>query len=201
MSNKFTLFVTASVILVFSSCKKDSSGPPPVNTITGNYIFVSASADLTSTTQVSSGGVTLKTVSISKYTTIDNGGTLRITADTIYATGLTYSVDTTFLGYEYMNNQLIDSFSFPLTVTLSPTDEEVKYRLITSDSIYFDNGSLFSVSGGGSTATQPGGEKYVLNGNTLTLTGHVNQKNTDNSSGTPETITTTGIATTILQKQ
>jgi hypothetical protein len=56
--------------------------------LTGNYMFVSASADLTSTTQVSSGGVTLKTVSISKYTTIDNGGT----PETVNTTGIATTI-------------------------------------------------------------------------------------------------------------
>jgi hypothetical protein len=203
MRTKLILALTGAILLFFVSCKKDSSKSPVTNAITGNYTFVSVSAVITSTTQLSQGGVVLKTTTVSDYTTIQNAGNIRITGDSMSASGLTYTVDTTLMVYEYQNNQLLDSFSYPFYFNLPPTNSGSKYRLISNDSIYYEGGGFISpgIAGTGPSPVQGSGGKYVFSGNNLILTSHVNQNYTDNSTGTPVNVVNQGISTSILQKQ
>jgi hypothetical protein len=204
MKPKLPFLLCASLTLFLWACKKSSNLPAPTNTIAGTYTLVSLHVKVTGTDQASQGGVTAKTITYTDYTTIDNGGTITITPDSMYATDMTYTVDTSVMVYEYENGQLLDSLVYPFYFNLPPTSSASKYRLITNDSIYYYGGGLIDpgLSGGsGTTTTQGGGGRYVLSGNILTLTSHLSQSYTDNSQGFPISVVNKGIETVVLQKQ
>jgi hypothetical protein len=204
MKPRLPLFLALSLMLFLWACKKNSNTPAPTNTIMGTYDLVSLSANFTSTNQASQGGVTVKTITYSKYTTIDNAGTITITSDSMYTSNMTYTVDTSVMVYEYENAQLIDSFEYPFYYNLPVSSGASRYRLITNDSIYYYAGGIIDMGlsgSSGTTSTQGGGGRYVLSGNVLTLTSHLNQSYIDNSQGFPISVVNKGIETVILQKQ
>lgn len=81
------------------------------------------------------------------------------------STGLAYSIDTTTKTDYYENNVLIDSFEMPFTFDVPASDAVTGYKIITNDSIYVNNGLLFS--GNTTTPVESTGLKYRIEGDKL----------------------------------
>ncbi|GGA92304.1 hypothetical protein [Puia dinghuensis] len=127
----------------------------------------------------------ISSLSIANYTTKSSAGTVNFTSDSMIVSGLTYTVDTTFMTYFYIAGSLYDSISSPLTATLPPTSASAKYQMINSDSLYFPNGGILSSLAPSSTGQ---GIRYTLKGDSLTLSAVVAQTTGGTTINANETI-------------
>lgn len=192
------LLGSLAIIVMLASCKKDDPQTTNSASIEGSYKLKYITAKTNAT--VLSGDE--KSVAISDYTTTDNQGTITFNNSTLTATGLSYSVNTNAKGYLYFGGDLVDSFSYPFSFALPPSNSAAPYQLIGTDSIYFPQGSVTSgIDGMGSTQSAPGGGRYSFAGNLLTITQHVTKDSTINDSGETAHLTETGLASIVLEKQ
>jgi hypothetical protein len=202
MYTKFTLAAIGLIFLTMVSCKKDNNGGGSGGgALQGQWNLVSMQAQTQSTQQYVESGIAFKTVTLSEYTTTNNAGTVTFSTDSAITKGLAYSVATTANGAIYENGQVINTTQVPFNFTLPPTNSSSKYQLIGKDSVYFPAGGLIvAVGSSGSQPTVGSGGRYVISGNTLTLTLHVNQSSTQSISGVAITQNDQGTVTTILSK-
>ncbi len=197
-----TTLLTLSVSLIFMSCYKDLKDQLPTalaTSIQGNYKFVSMTANTTVTQQVTSGADVAKTVTVANYTTTNNEGTLRIGANNMTSTNLSYAINTIAKGYIYANNTLLDSVDVPFQYSVPPTSTTSSIKMVGNDSVYFTSSSMFM--NGTTQSTTPGGAKLKLEGDKLFMTTTVNQTTTQNIQGSTVLSTSKGTAVITLQKQ
>jgi hypothetical protein len=188
-----------TVIVILSSCQKESSTDSNTATIEGTYKLKYLTSKTNSTITGDDGE---KAVTTSDYTTIDNQGTILFDNSNLSATGLTYTVDTIANVYLYQDNQLINSSSYPFQFTLPVSNSVASYKLIGADSIYFPGGSLTSgVGGSGSIPTGPSGGRYSLNGKLLTLTQNASKDSTFVDSGITFHMTESAVSSVVMEKQ
>ena len=162
-----TLFVFIGLL---AACKKSNqNGGSGSGSIQGNWKFLYLAATTRENT-ASAGGYSSTT--FTSYKTIDNGGTVTFTADSMKVTGLTYSVNTTATSYIYIGNVLQDSLSLPFTFTLPATTESIVIKAVGNDSLYAPNGGIMPANYTGVTvsASQPSGVHYVISHDTLEMT-------------------------------
>jgi hypothetical protein len=191
-------FITAVVcLLLFAACKKSSSGGSSgPNPLTGNWAFdgETTNANIVSTTTF--GPLSIKVTNLIAFRTIDNVGTLTFTTDTLNAVGVGYDIDTTYT--TITNTGLsIDTTTAPLVTTAQPANTSASYRLIGSDSIYFPNGSPFTIN---VDSVQPpiqfNGAHFKISGTTLTLTSTISLNGPETVNGI--TAPTTGIISSVI---
>ncbi|MFT3748528.1 MAG: hypothetical protein QM768_09440 [Agriterribacter sp.] len=197
MKLKLLSFLCLPAVLFLASCKKDSNDTS--SPISGNYKFIKFVANTVSITSYTENGVFYKSVTYSEYTTKNNTGNLEIDGSNIKSTGLSYSVDTTTKTDYYENNELIDSFEIPLKVTIPAGDAVTGYKIVTNDSLYVNNGLMFS--GGTTTSVEPSGLKYRIEGNQLIFNAAKTQVKTVTQFGVVMTQKATVSAEIIYQKQ
>lgn len=151
--------------IVFAACNKEKSTTDST-AIEGTYTLKFISAKTNST--VSGGGETA--VTVSDYTTINNGGIIVIDATNFKGTGLTYEIKSTATTDYYEGSSLINSTTSPLSAIIPATNSSAPYKLIGTDSIFFKNGSFTSQIESGQNGGNGG--KYTLSGKTLTIQQH-----------------------------
>jgi hypothetical protein len=179
--------------LIFTSCQKglnyslsspqdttsnNNNGRDTGNAITGTWNFLSMHVSMRTTARFHLDSAEDKTISKSNYTTQNNTGTLVIDDSVITVSNLSYTVNSTVRGYIYKNNVLTDSSKMPFSFSLPAVNTSGKYKLIGSDSIYFPEGSIMTISGTSSTA-QPSGAKLKIIGDTLKITQTVRKDTTE----------------------
>ncbi len=113
---------------MLASCNKDKTSS--TTGIEGTYKFKNFSAYTQSSIADNMGD---KIVTLSNYTATDNGGTLTFANNTMIDTGLTYSVNTQAEFYEYYNDALLDSASYPFNFMLPPGNSTGQYQLVGAD--------------------------------------------------------------------
>jgi hypothetical protein len=174
---KISFALSAIVVTTFFvSCKKESNSPA-VGDITGEYTFVSMEAN-TSSTAESSG---MKTVTTSNYTTENNTGTVTIGASTITSSNVSYDINTTLHGTTYLNGTLLGTVDQSYSFAAPATSASATYRLVGADSIYFENGTMFS--DGITSSTEPAGARLSVDGNILYMLTTVHQNITQDIGG------------------
>src|SRR5579871_6836765 len=151
------------LVIIITSCKKSNSSSSQGNTINGNWYFVSFSANTQSTTEYSSGGTDYKNVSISDYTSSNNGGTVSFASNTMTGTNITYYISATVFATDYENGVEVQMQSAPYSYYFPPTNTSSSYTVIGSDSVSFPSGSFTSGPG------QSGGigAKIAFSGDTV----------------------------------
>ena len=184
-----------TAIIVLSSCQKENDTNNTA--IQGTYKLKSLTAKTNSTITGSDGE---KVVTVSDYATTNNQGTLVFDQSNFAYTGLTYSINTEATTYLYLDNELLDSLSFPLQFTLPSTNGTTTYKLVGADSIYFPQGSV-TMGGAGATQTLASGGRYNLNGNLLTITQHISKDSTFQDSGVTFIMNQSGVTSMIIEKQ
>jgi len=158
----------AFVSLIFFSCQKDVSDIPDSDiSILGNWKFVSMDVSTNSTVESTDALGSLKTITTSNYITENNTGNVTIDASKMSISNVSYSVNTIAEGYIYTDGSLTDSIEAPLQYNAPATSGVYNYRMIGSDSIYFDSGSFFM--NGATQQSLPGGAKLKMQGDTLYL--------------------------------
>ncbi len=196
MKKLFVPGLLAAIILL-AACKKDSSNS--TTGIEGTYNFKYISAKSTSSLTGSAGD---KIITISDYSTINNGGVITFSNNSLTAKDLTYSVNTQAKAYQYDGSDLIDSLSYPFSFTLPSSNSTGQYKIIGTDSIYFPQGGLtVPTDGSGPYQGSAGGGHFTLSGNLLTIIQNVSRDSSFRNSG--ETYQQTQRATTsiVLEKQ
>jgi hypothetical protein len=179
MKKIFILLSGIATTFLFS-CQKESD-TPSVTAINGTWSFISMDATTNAIAETTQGSETDKTITQSNYTTENNSGTVTIEASTMTTNNLSYSVNAIAKAYTYQNNVLIDSLEAPFNFTAPPSSSSISYRFVGSDSIYFDQGSVFM--NGATQASTPGGAKIKVEGDILYLTQSAHQIITKNVSG------------------
>jgi hypothetical protein len=174
MSKSLPVFIC--LCIAFFSCQKEvsfenntggSSGGTSAGLV-GVWKLSSLHAETLADNETNDLGTIDRSVTKSVYDTKQNTGTISFTPDLkAITTNFGYSIDTVGIVYYYENNVLQDSLDFPFMMPFSSSTGTSGYNLVGADSIYFTAGSL-SI-GTGTTATQPAGLKYKLEGNKLTM--------------------------------
>jgi hypothetical protein len=203
------LFPVAIICLFLISCSKEKSadsstgipgGPGGSNSLIGNWKLMKIHISTKSVVEMNDAGIDVKTITYSDYDTKDNQGTMKVTANKIENIGWGYSIDDFAIGYYYEDDVLIDSFEFPLVFTTPTSTTSVNYKLIGADSIYYESGGTVNV-GGGTSFTGPGGGRYEIDNDILTITTHYNGTTSGSNQGLPYTQTNSAKAISTLQRQ
>jgi hypothetical protein len=198
------LFPVAFICLFLISCSKEksvdsSTGTPGgpggpgsgSNSLLGNWKLVGINIKTKAVIEMNDAGLNVKTVTFSDYDTKDNQGTMKITSNKMESTNWGYSVDDVAVGYFYENNVLVDTLEFPLVVTIPPTSSSITYKLIGADSIHYE-----------ATATSaPGGGRYKIENNVLTVTSYLSTQTTGSNQGVPFTQTNSAKSISTLHRQ
>ena len=195
--NKLIIPAILAMIVMLASCKKDKTSS--TTGIEGTYKFKNLSAQTQSSI---AGNLGDKIVTLSDYTTTNNGGTLTFANNTMTASGLTYTVNTQAEFYEYYNNDLLDSASYPFNFTLPASNSNGQYQLVGADSIYFPNGGITITSDGSTTYQgQASGGHYSISGSVLTITQYVVKDSSFTDSGESYILHESATGSMQLEKQ
>ncbi len=193
---KLRILAFAALSLTIFSCSKEDTASSQ-NSLVGDYKFVSVSAQTESDVRYSEAGTQYRDVTTSAYTSTDNKGTIKITADKMESVGLGYTVSTTATVKSYEDGVFVDSFEAPFNFTLPTSNSTVSYKLVTADSISYQGASII----GGISQATAGGSKFYLEGNNIILKSTETKTSTQNVQGIVLTKTDKLSATTVLQKQ
>jgi hypothetical protein len=210
MNIKFTL-LTVIISIFFLSCQKEigldisTNGTTTNGTTTNNsnpligaWKFISIQAKTTATNEASAAGVVIKAVTVSDYTTIDNGGKMIFDAQNMTQDSVTYGVNSTAYSTMYENGIKIDTFSMPLVASYPPMRGVAAYTRIGADSIYIHAGT--STINGVTQPSAPGGAKIRFDQNKLYITQRGNETTTTTQQGQTVKMTRQVEAVITLQK-
>ncbi len=193
MKLKNLTLVLSVIVLVATSCKKEGSENSS-SLLSGNWKFVSANGATTISNSVDIGGDVLKTEAISNFISSNPKGTYNMTATQITGNGIGYDFTGTSTTKIYENNVLQNQVTMPMNGTISPINTSSTYKLIGTDSLYFET----KVPG----TANSGGCKFKLEGTKLTLFMNVNTKSFTDLGGATVSADNINVNTTvILQKQ
>ena len=147
--------------LMICACKKSNTDTN--QGLVGTWNF----SGVTATTRISANeGQGVMMLGYPAFTTTNNIGTVTFMKDSMRASGIGYTVDTSFLAYFYYNGSIYDSSRQTLNYTVPPTSSTSKYTLTGADSIYMPSGGILTALDSSSTGQRC---KYVLSGDSLTL--------------------------------
>lgn len=203
MMNKFTLVSAAFILLAIGACKKSNSGGgsgPGSDPLTGNWNFTSMTSNATITASESFGPITTKVVDVVDFTTKNNMGSFVFTADSLAASGLGYTIDTTYTTYTYVGTTG-DTVVTPINTTIPPASSTEAYTLVGSDSINFPGATPFTVGLSTGQSVQISGAHFAISGTTLTLTSTINQTTSETFGGITAPATTQAKTIITLTKQ
>ena len=200
--------IAIAVFLV--SCQKELHFNDPVNAggngggnntnnIVGDYDFVGMNAHTVSIVTVSQSGQNLKTVTTSDYNTLNNSGTVKITANQVISTNNAYSIDTIMNSKTYINGLLLDDSDFPFVISSPPTSSTSSYVRNSSDSITM-TGPIGFPDPSGNIATGSVGSKLSWHGDTLYMKVSTAFTQTITQGGIPANFTGTVTGTSKLKK-
>lgn len=162
MQKPLLILTPVLCFLMICACKKSNSGLNQGLVGTWNFLGIKA------TTRISGyegQGVLMQ--AFPAFVTRNNTGSLTFFAkDSMSASGIGYTVDTSFIAYYYYNGSLYDSARQALSYTVPPTSTTSKYSLVGADSIYMPSGGILTALDSSSTGQRC---KYVISGDSLTL--------------------------------
>ncbi|MGN6618148.1 MAG: hypothetical protein ACTHJ5_13325 [Ilyomonas sp.] len=196
MKNLFLRFLV--IVIVFTSCKKENSNPSSMD-IKGTWKFIEMEVKATSIKEFSDESGKQKTISINDFTTVNNSGTVVFDGSKASLNDLTYTINTVTKAEVYMNDQLVQTVEMPLTAPVPATSSSSDYKLIGSDSIHFDNGTMFFNNM--SQEVDASGAKLSLQGNILYMTSTINDIRTEVIQGINILSTTNAITRVKLHRQ
>ncbi len=201
----------ATIILSLAACQKEISEEtnggtvPNGNTsdIIGNYDMVGMSADLESTTVGGTAPLQTKTIITVPYTSTDNKGTVKITADSLSTTDVSYTLSGNAFTKVYVAGVLIDTMSFLINTPVPATSNSGAYTKVGTDSLHFAAGAFGSLPAGiGVTLpATPNGARYSWSADTLVLKIPIDINTTQTISGNTVQITAKGTQIAKLKKK
>ncbi|HEY1167066.1 MAG TPA: hypothetical protein VGE90_17955 [Chitinophaga sp.] len=168
---RFTLLLAAASTVLYS-CSKDETDPGGNNpdTLKGTYDFVGMTVASQSTVTVTGSGVNEMTITTSNYVTKNNGGTVTVDATNFTNTDFIYSVDTVVNAKSYSDGVFESEMDIPFKFDVPKLSSHAPYKLVGTDSIYFEKGFVENPDGSGTgVASTPSGSKWSWSGDTLIL--------------------------------
>ena len=199
MKKSLSVLTCTLVCALLISCQKDNAENPTALSLAGSYKFVSMEMNGVATTTANDGTDVVKAVTVTKYKTKNNTGTVNFTTSTLSSINLSYEIDTTIKVSQYTNGNLDMEMDMEFQFQIPPTSSTSTYKVITSDSLYFSSGSMF-VDGTATQATQASGARIKKEGDLLQLIVPTNQTTTQNTQGVVATTIYNGVGTITLQK-
>ena len=170
--------VLTLTVFLFTSCTKEESidtggvGPSGSGTgIQGTWKLISISGTTGASTVENDAGVEMKAEILLRFASQNPVGVYNITSSLFKGVGVGYDYNGMLFMREYENNVLQFEDSTDMNLNIPPSNAETKYKLIGSDSIYFEAGGIVTPTAPGSTpgTTSGTGCKYKLEGNRLTF--------------------------------
>lgn len=195
-------------IVLLSSCSKEESFSANGNTptsgssdIQGIWKLISISGSSAVKDSFDMAGFKYVGTSLYSYASTSAAGTYTITATDFIGKGVTYKANGKLVMDIYMDGQLLSHLDTITPIEVPPTDATAPYTKQGSDSLYFTGGGMFSMQGSATTTVVPGGLKYKLEGNKLTLTMKQVSNETIFENGVSIIRKLNASATVVLQKQ
>ncbi|HSZ86731.1 MAG TPA: hypothetical protein VK787_11925 [Puia sp.] len=200
------IILSCTALLIFISCKKDSSGSGGGgnDTLSGtSWSFTSMTAQTQATEEEIEASDDIKSVTTSGYTTTDNAGTISFSGGKATATNIAYSVDSPLIVLTYDNNVLLETDTIPFSFSAPSSSSSSTYKVIGSDSLYFTNGFVTSgdITGGNPQPTAPSGYKFHITGNTMIMTTIIVKDSSANISGVSTQLHESANISILLTKQ
>jgi hypothetical protein len=161
MRKSLLILTPVLCFLIICACKKSNSDTNQGLVGTWNFLGISGG---TKTSANEGQGVTM--VASPVFVTKNNIGSMTFAKDSMRASGIGYSVDTSFMAYFYYGGSIYDSSLQTLNYTVPPTSTTSKYSLVGADSIYMPSGGILTALDSSSTGQRC---KYVLSGDSLIL--------------------------------
>ena len=182
----------------------NGSGTPASGaSIQGNWKLISTSGTTGTSTIDNTSGTEMKAEILLRYTSKNPVGIYTITSSLFKGVGVGYDYDGRLFIRQYENNVLQIEDSTDINMNIPPSSSESKYKLIGTDSIYFEAGALTGPSAPGSTpvATTPVGCKYKLEGKRLTFFMKMSMPQIITQNGITLKITQSADVNIVLEKQ
>jgi hypothetical protein len=197
------LFFIAIVAIV--SCQKEVSADLPANPTTtgslnGNWKFLYLNTITESIVEERDRIDVAKAITTSNYTSQNNAGAMRMDGSVMSFSNLSYDINSIAKSYIYFNNELEDSLEFPITFSLPATNTQTKYKVIGTDSIYMEGGTVFN-TGGGTVVSQGQGARFRFEGDKLIMTSKGEQSKIENLGNTIRTQRSKATSIVTYQKQ
>jgi hypothetical protein len=146
--------------------------------------------------------VVLLSEAILNYTSANPKGTYKITSSSINASGVAYDFSGKLILNAYENNILQSSDTTALPVSpYGPLNNTTGYKTVGTDSIAFTSNPPFVQLPNGGTMSSPGGCKYKIEGNRLTMILKHISSTTSSSGGIATTDKQIINVTLVLEKQ
>ena len=186
--------ILAVIILAATSCKKESSETP--SPIAGNWKFYSIASTSSATSTYTDAGDEIKIENIATFVSMTTKGVYKISNSAFTGDGSGYDYSGAMSLKQYENGVLQSQVNTPQNGTIAPSNSTSQYKLIGTDSIYFTNSAV------GGTSSAPGGCKYKIEGNILSLIINQSTTATTNLGGGLTSTDKQNISVTVLlQKQ
>lgn len=191
----------AIVIIIASSCSKEksySSGSPLV----GDWKMISSAGTTSASSTFDLAGNLIRLETMLSYISKNPVGIYTISGKEFNGMGVGYDYNGNLIFRTYENGNLQSEDNNPVTTTIPPSNSNSQYKLVGSDSIYFDVASPSAPSTPSSGSTnRPGGCKYKLDGKTLTLFVKSTQAQQVNQGGLITNDTITADVVIVLERQ
>ncbi|RXK59234.1 hypothetical protein ESA94_13920 [Lacibacter luteus] len=166
-----------AIAFVAASCSKEKSfsangsNGSGTGSIQGNWKFISTSGITSTSTVENNSGIESKAEIILRYASSNPVGVYNISGTIFKGVGVGYDYNGKLILRQLENNVVQFEDSSDISMPMPPSNSESKYKLIGTDSIYFETGALSGPSAPGSTAPAVTGVgcKYKLEGNRLTF--------------------------------
>jgi hypothetical protein len=164
------LFISASIV----SCERKLRPPEIAGSgssgLIGKWNLVSTGGTTIASSEIDLLGNKMRAENTLIYTSSNPKGFYDITSTEFRGNGIGYDFSGSLIVKLFENNVLQSEIRNPFpTSTIAPSNPVSKYRLIGTDSIYFEGSAPAVQYQGGGNSTVPSGCKYSLTGNTLTL--------------------------------
>jgi hypothetical protein len=204
MKFRFAYLLLAAVLMV--SCERKLRAPDMngsgSNGLIGNWNLVSTNGITIASSEMDFFGDLLKIEAISKYVSSNPKGYYKISSSSMDGVGIGYDFTGSVILNSYENNRLesSDTTGFPFS-TVAPVNNINPYKTVGSDSLTFTNNGTGIQTPTGGTMTSPGGCRYKIEGNKLTMTIKHTSKSTGSSGGIPTSDKQIIDVVVILQKQ
>lgn len=161
-------FYSTLILFLFSisliSCSKDEDDTTPLE---GEYKFIGVTADMYSSNEMNVEGAMQKAVAKMAYVSDKNSGSINFVGARVVARGISYHIKTTLYGEGYVDGELVDTTQETVDLTMPLASSEAKFKMIGTDSIYFESGSIFMSSN--NPKARPTGAKLRYEGDKIIL--------------------------------
>ena len=171
---RYKLCILFAATIVFMSCERKLRAPDMNGTSTsgliGEWKFIATQGTTNATSEMTLAGDRLKIEAIMNYVSNNAKGIYKINSATMDAVGVSYDYTGRIVLNSYENNILETSDTTILPVTpYGPLSNSTGYKTVGTDSITFTTNTPGVQLPNGGTMTSPGGCRYKIEGNRLTM--------------------------------